>query len=128
MFNLVNEPWPKYNMGAVADRGLKPHEWTSARLKSAVAYLESHTWAPAALLAAMPAPLLLAPLAACAQAPGPPTLAVGRCRRGWAACSRGEVAAPAVPRSGAGMRKALPLPSQSTRPPCPLAIPVQRAV
>ncbi|KAI7846188.1 hypothetical protein COHA_000258 [Chlorella ohadii] len=42
MFNLVNEPWPKYNMQAVADRGLKPHEWTSARLHSTVLYLESH--------------------------------------------------------------------------------------
>lgn len=27
---------------AVADRGLKPHEWTSARLHSTVLYLESH--------------------------------------------------------------------------------------
>ncbi|EFN57219.1 hypothetical protein CHLNCDRAFT_143678 [Chlorella variabilis] len=42
MFNLVNEPWPKYNAAAVADRGLRPHEWTSARLHSAVMYLESH--------------------------------------------------------------------------------------
>ena len=45
MFNLVNEPWPKYNAAAVADRGLRPHEWTSARLHSAVMYLESHRWA-----------------------------------------------------------------------------------
>ena len=42
LFNLVNEPWPKYNMQAVADRGLRPHEWTSARLHAAVLYLESH--------------------------------------------------------------------------------------
>jgi hypothetical protein len=42
MFNLVSEPWPKYSMHAVADRGLKPHEWTSARLHSSVLYLESH--------------------------------------------------------------------------------------
>lgn len=43
VFNLVNEPWPKYNAMAVADRGLKPHEWTSARLRSSVLYLESHS-------------------------------------------------------------------------------------
>ncbi|KAL4425450.1 hypothetical protein ABPG75_009466 [Micractinium tetrahymenae] len=42
MFNLVNEPWPKYSLHAVADRGLRPHEWTSARLKASVLYLESH--------------------------------------------------------------------------------------
>lgn len=42
MFNLVNEPWLKYNLTAVADRGLKPHEWTSARLHNHVLYLESH--------------------------------------------------------------------------------------
>lgn len=42
MFNLVNEPWLKYSMGAVADKGLKPHEWTSAKLHSQVMYLESH--------------------------------------------------------------------------------------
>lgn len=47
MFNLVNEPWPKYSLHAVADRGLRPHEWTSARLKSSVLYLESHKWAAA---------------------------------------------------------------------------------
>ena len=41
MFNLVNEPWLKYNMAAVADKGLKPHEWTSAKLHSHVMYLES---------------------------------------------------------------------------------------
>lgn len=52
MFNLVNEPWPKYNAQAVADRGLKPHEWTSARLHSSVLYLESHTCVVAAVSAA----------------------------------------------------------------------------
>ncbi|KAI3434832.1 hypothetical protein D9Q98_002887 [Chlorella vulgaris] len=41
VFNLTNEPWLKYNMPAVADRGLKPHEWTSARLHSSVLYLEN---------------------------------------------------------------------------------------
>lgn len=41
IYNLVNEPWPKYTMMAVADRGLKPHEWTSARLQTAVLYMES---------------------------------------------------------------------------------------
>ncbi len=44
MFNLTNEPWLKYNMPAVADRGLKPHEWTSARLHSSVLYLENDRW------------------------------------------------------------------------------------
>ena len=45
LFNLVNEPWPKYNMTAVADKGLRPHEWTSARLHAQCLYLESHRWA-----------------------------------------------------------------------------------
>lgn len=43
VFNLVNEPWVKYTPAAVSDRGLKPHEWTSARLHTHVLYLESHT-------------------------------------------------------------------------------------
>lgn len=43
IYNLVNEPWPKYTLMAVADRGLKPHEWTSARLQTAVLYMESAT-------------------------------------------------------------------------------------
>ena len=33
-YNLCNEPWLKYSMAAVADRGLRPAQWTSARLHS----------------------------------------------------------------------------------------------
>ncbi|KAL6784638.1 CPL1 [Auxenochlorella protothecoides x Auxenochlorella symbiontica] len=43
VFNLANEPWLKYSAAAVADRGLRPHEWTSARMRTATLYLESHT-------------------------------------------------------------------------------------
>lgn len=43
VFNLVNEPWVKYTPASVSDRGLKPHEWTSARLHTDVLFLESHT-------------------------------------------------------------------------------------
>lgn len=41
-YNLCNEPWLKYSMPAVADRGLKPSQWTSARLHKEVIYLETH--------------------------------------------------------------------------------------
>jgi hypothetical protein len=40
-YNLCNEPWLKYTMTAVSDRGLKPSQWTSARLHSEVLYLET---------------------------------------------------------------------------------------
>ncbi|BDA47506.1 probable transcriptional regulatory protein rxt3 at N-terminal half [Coccomyxa sp. Obi] len=40
-YNLCNEPWLKYSMAAVADRGLKPSQWTSARLHKEVIYLET---------------------------------------------------------------------------------------
>lgn len=43
VFNLANEPWIKYTPTAICDRGLKPHDWTSARLHTHVLYLESHT-------------------------------------------------------------------------------------
>jgi len=43
VFNLVNEPWAKYTLAAVCDRGLKRHDRTSARLQSNVLYLESYT-------------------------------------------------------------------------------------
>uniref|UniRef100_A0A061S8E9 Histone-deactylase complex 1 n=1 Tax=Tetraselmis sp. GSL018 TaxID=582737 RepID=A0A061S8E9_9CHLO len=42
-YNLCNEPWLKYTMGAVADRGLQPSQWTSARLRGEVLFLESHS-------------------------------------------------------------------------------------
>ena len=41
-YNLCNEPWLKYTMTAVSDRGLKPGQWASARLHFEVLYLESH--------------------------------------------------------------------------------------
>ncbi|GMH35835.1 hypothetical protein BSKO_03703 [Bryopsis sp. KO-2023] len=41
MFNLCNEPWRKYFMHTIADRGLKQWQWTSARLHSEVLYLET---------------------------------------------------------------------------------------
>eukprot|EP00850_Spirogloea_muscicola_P003978 SM000016S01966 [mRNA] locus=s16:971372:975549:- [translate_table: standard] len=42
-YNLCNEPWLKYGLSVVADRGLKQSQFTSARLKKGdVLYLESH--------------------------------------------------------------------------------------
>ena len=41
-YNLCNEPWLKYAIGAVADRGLKASQWTSARLSSDVLFVETH--------------------------------------------------------------------------------------
>mmetsp|Transcript_27769 Transcript_27769/g.70787 ORF Transcript_27769/g.70787 Transcript_27769/m.70787 type:complete len:333 (-) Transcript_27769:359-1357(-) len=40
-FNLVNEPWLRYSLGAVADKGLKHTQLTSARLRSEALLLES---------------------------------------------------------------------------------------
>lgn len=43
-YNLCNEPWIKYSISAVADKGLKKPLFTSARLKKGeVLYLESHS-------------------------------------------------------------------------------------
>lgn len=42
MFNLSSEVCMKYTMFAVADRGLKPWQWTSARLHNEVMYLEDN--------------------------------------------------------------------------------------
>ncbi|KAK1300630.1 hypothetical protein QJS10_CPB13g00891 [Acorus calamus] len=43
-YNLCNEPWVKYSISIVADKGLKKPLFTSARLKKGeVLYLESHT-------------------------------------------------------------------------------------
>jgi hypothetical protein len=43
-YNLCNEPWIKYSISAVADKGLKKPLYTSARLKKGeVLYLESHS-------------------------------------------------------------------------------------
>ncbi|CAF2355240.1 unnamed protein product [Brassica napus] len=43
-YNLCNEPWIKYSISAVADKGLKKPLFTSARLKKGeVLYLETHS-------------------------------------------------------------------------------------
>jgi len=42
-YNLCNEPWLKYSISIVADKGLKKSLYTSARLKKGeVIYLETH--------------------------------------------------------------------------------------
>eukprot|EP00249_Psilotum_nudum_P017173 c26193_g1_i1 orf=586-1716(-) len=42
-YNLCNEPWMKYSMSIVADKGLKKSQYTSARLKKGeVLYVETH--------------------------------------------------------------------------------------
>lgn len=43
LYNLVNEPWLKYSMAAIADQGLRSRDWTSARLRGATLYLETAT-------------------------------------------------------------------------------------
>lgn len=47
-YNLCSEPWVKYSMAGVADRGLPPNLWTSARLHHSVLYLETHRCARSA--------------------------------------------------------------------------------
>ncbi|XP_074307936.1 uncharacterized protein LOC141642868 [Silene latifolia] len=43
-YNLCNEPWIKYSISIVADKGLKKPMYTSARLKKGeVLYLETHS-------------------------------------------------------------------------------------
>ncbi|KAI4364344.1 hypothetical protein MLD38_020450 [Melastoma candidum] len=43
-YNLCNEPWIKYSLNIVADKGLKKPLYTSARLKKGeVLYLETHS-------------------------------------------------------------------------------------
>ncbi|KAK4764187.1 hypothetical protein SAY87_013625 [Trapa incisa] len=43
-YNLCNEPWIKYSLSIVADKGLKKALYTSARLKKGeVLYLETHS-------------------------------------------------------------------------------------
>ena len=44
MFNLSNEICMKYSIFTVADRGLRPWQWTSARLQKDVMYLETKKW------------------------------------------------------------------------------------
>ena len=43
-FNMCNEPWSKYSMQGVADRGLKPAQLTSARLHREVLFVESYRY------------------------------------------------------------------------------------
>ena len=40
-FNLCNEPWLRYTLPAIADRGLKPPHWTSSRFYDDVLMLET---------------------------------------------------------------------------------------
>ncbi|EFJ52132.1 hypothetical protein VOLCADRAFT_103146 [Volvox carteri f. nagariensis] len=42
-FNLCNEPWLKYTLSAIADKGMKHPGWTSARLRSEVLFLETNS-------------------------------------------------------------------------------------
>ncbi len=41
LYNLCNEPWLKFSMAAVSDRGLKQRQWSSARLRKEVLFLET---------------------------------------------------------------------------------------
>ena len=43
VFSLSNDPWVKYSLQAVCDQGLKPHDRTSAKLKSHVLFMETPT-------------------------------------------------------------------------------------
>ena len=43
-YNLCNEPWLKYTLSAVADRGLKSSQWTSSRLLDEVLLVETAGW------------------------------------------------------------------------------------
>ena len=40
-YNLCNEPWMRYGIGVVSDKGLLRSQWTSARLMKEVLFLES---------------------------------------------------------------------------------------
>lgn len=41
-YNLVNEPWQKYSITSIADHGLKPSQWTSAKLQRHVLLVETN--------------------------------------------------------------------------------------
>lgn len=41
-YNLCNEPWMKYSISLIADQGFKRSQWTCARLRRDVLYLETH--------------------------------------------------------------------------------------
>ena len=53
-YNLCNEPWLKYSMQVIADRGLKPSQLTSARLHEEVLYLETTRYARSPVLCILP--------------------------------------------------------------------------
>merc|ERR1712060_747329 len=40
-YSLCNEPWLKYAPHVVADKGLRPSQWTAARLRKDAIYLET---------------------------------------------------------------------------------------
>eukprot|EP00899_Mesostigma_viride_P006932 jgi/Mesvir1/1623/Mv05062-RA.4 len=42
-YNLCNEPWLKYSTAVIADRGLKPEQWTSFRVTQEVLYVETRS-------------------------------------------------------------------------------------
>eukprot|EP00983_Pelagomonas_calceolata_P087382 1156946-Pelagomonas_calceolata.AAC.3 len=41
-FNLCSEPWLKYSLAAIADKGMHQSQLTSARLLHSVLYVETH--------------------------------------------------------------------------------------
>ena len=45
-YNLCNEPWLKYTLSAIADRGLKRSQWTSSRMLDEVLFLETARCGP----------------------------------------------------------------------------------
>ena len=53
-YNLCNEPWLKYSMQVIADRGLKPSQLTSARLHEEVLYLETTRYPCSPVLCILP--------------------------------------------------------------------------
>lgn len=42
-FNLCNEPWLKYTLPAIADRGLKAPQWTSSRFQEEILMIETNS-------------------------------------------------------------------------------------
>ncbi len=45
-YNLANEPWLKYSLAAVADRGLRPSLWSASRVHEEALYFETRRCAP----------------------------------------------------------------------------------
>jgi len=66
-YNLCNEPWLKFSIGTVADRGLKASQWTGSRLSSDVLYVETHRWSACQVVLTCDAALSDDPL--CKQPP-----------------------------------------------------------